>query len=135
MNEPLRILVLDDEIEIVNMVKRTLELRGHSVRGETNPALALHALAREMHDLVLLDILMPEANGLSLISEILKLQPKTAIVVISALIDPHLAALATQEGGTACLAKPINWTELDRVVQSVQRQESRFTPKPGVFSK
>ena len=132
MNEPLKILVLDDETEIVNLVKRWLEARGHSVRGETNPILALRALARETYDLVLLDILMPKANGLSLISEILKLQPKMAIVVVSALVDPHLAAVATQEGGMTCLAKPVNWTDLDRVVQSVQRQNRCSTPMLSV---
>ena len=122
--EPLKILVLDDETEIVNLVKRLLKLRGHSVRGETDPDLALRALAQETYDVVLLDLLMPKANGLSLISEILKLQPKTAIVVVSALVDPHLAAVATQEGGMACLAKPINWTDLERIVQSVQHQRT-----------
>lgn len=98
------------------------------MRGETNATLALRALAKQNYDLVLLDILMPKANGLSLISEIVKVHPKTAIVVVSALVDPHLAAVATQEGGTTCLAKPINWTDLDRVVQSVQRQKRCSMP-------
>ena len=128
MNEPLKILVLDDETEIVNLVRRWLEARGHSVRGETNAMLALRALAKETYDLVLLDIVMPKANGLSMISEILKVQPQTSIVVVSALVDPDLAAVATKEGGMTCLAKPINWTDLDRVVQSVQRQNRCSTP-------
>lgn len=128
IDEPLNILVLDDETEIVSLVKRRLELRGHFVRGEMNPTLALCALAQETYDLVLLDLLMPKANGLSLISEILKLQPWTAIVVVSAIVDPHLAAVATKEGSTACLAKPINWTDLDRIVQSVQRHKYCSAP-------
>ncbi len=128
MNEPLKILVLDDEPEIVAMIKQLLELRGHSVRGETNPALAIRALVREAYDLVLLDILMPTANGLSLIADIRKMHPETAIVIVSALIDPHLAVVAAQEGGTSCLAKPINWTELERVVESVQLQQRCSKP-------
>ncbi len=123
MNEPLKILILDDEAGIVGMIEEALQSRGHHVRGETNPALALRALVRENFDLVLLDILMPQANGLSLISDIRKLQPGAAVVIVSALIDPHLAAVAAQEGSTMCLTKPIDWAHLDRVIQSVQPQQ------------
>ena len=129
MIESLNILILDDEREIVELLKQWLEARGHWVKGETNPILALRALTRTPYDLVLLDLLMPNANGLRLISEILSLQPNAAVVIVSAIVDPHLAVVAIQEGGVMCLEKPVNVTDLDRVLQFIQQRKALLIPK------
>jgi len=121
VNKRLSVLVIDDEEGIVEFLKQWLEAQGHRVTGETNPRLALRKIAINAYDVVLLDLIMPDANGLSMISEIRRLRPEAAVIVISAIVDARLAVVAMKEGGMDCLPKPINLPDLERTLKSIQR--------------
>lgn len=71
-------------------------------------------------DVILLDLLMPDANGLSLISQLRALKPNTKVIIISAIDDPKIAAAAVREGATFYLAKPIDFDELEQILTELE---------------
>src|SRR5262245_6066684 len=71
-------------------------------------------------DVILLDLMMPDANGLSLISQLLAWKPQTKVIIISAIDDPKIAAAAVREGASFYLAKPIDFDELERILAELE---------------
>ena len=72
----LRILVIDDEREIVESIQRLL--RGHDVEAAISPLHALGLVGDRPYDVILCDVLMPEMNGMELHAEIAKVHPDVA---------------------------------------------------------
>ena len=80
------ILVIDDEFDIVNPIKRSLQKQGFDVYGYTDPLLAFEHFKNNPNsiDLILCDIRMPQMNGYELVRRIKTLQPKVRIILMSA---------------------------------------------------
>jgi DNA-binding NtrC family response regulator len=87
LQERRSILLVDDEQDIVNSVKRWLEADGFSVYGFTNPLQALEHFQNNSNeiDLVLSDIRMRKLDGYELVKKIKTIQPETKVVLMSAL--------------------------------------------------
>jgi DNA-binding response OmpR family regulator len=80
------ILVIDDEIDIVNPIKYSLQKQGFNVYGFTDPLLAFEHFKNNSNniDLILCDIRMPQMNGYELVRKIKTLQPKVRVILMSA---------------------------------------------------
>lgn len=114
--DALSILIVDDQPEIVEILKHWLCRRGHRVHGLTDPALISDALRGDHYDVLLLDIVMPQANGLSLVSTVRSISPRTRTIVMSGLADEDIAVTAIREGADDVLSKPI---DMDRLMQAL----------------
>ena len=81
-----RIMVVDDEADIVEIMRKFLGKLGYSVSGFTNPLVALEQfeLETKKYRLVISDIRMPAMNGYELVKKIQKLQPETKVLLMSA---------------------------------------------------
>lgn len=82
-----KILIVDDEIELKNVLAETLAAHSHEVRGCTSGLEALEVLRAESFDLLISDLMMPEIGGLALI--------KAALA-----IDSHLVTIIMTGQGT-----------------------------------
>jgi DNA-binding response OmpR family regulator len=80
------ILVIDDEFDIVNPIKHSLQRQGFNAYGFTDPLLALEHFKNNSNsiDLILCDIRMPQMNGYELVRKIKTLQPKVRVILMSA---------------------------------------------------
>jgi CheY-like chemotaxis protein len=80
------ILVIDDEFEIVNPIKLSLQRQGITTYGFTDPLLALEHFKNNSNNinLILCDIRMPRMNGFELVRRIKALQPKVIVILMSA---------------------------------------------------
>jgi response regulator RpfG family c-di-GMP phosphodiesterase len=109
------ILLVDDELDIVNSVKRWLKADGFNVHGFTNPMQALEyfQINYDKIDLVLSDIRMPGMNGYELVKKIKAIRPETKVIFMTALETDH------QE-----LSKELPTIRIDR-----------FISKPGSLEK
>jgi PAS domain S-box-containing protein len=103
-----RILYLDDEASLVNLAARLLARVGYEVEGFTRPSEALAAFAADPHrfDMVVSDMNMPTATGLSVAAEILRQRPEVPVALISGFVTDELAARADALGVRAVLYKP-----------------------------
>ncbi len=105
----MRILVVDDNDDIRQMLRLLLEQEGHEIREAANGKLALKLLAQEAVDLIVTDIIMPEMEGIDLIMAIRSVKPDAKIIAISGggRIDPRLCLnMAGKLGADRVLQKP-----------------------------
>ena len=117
-NSPLRILVVDDELLIRWSIAETLKEHGHGVVEAENGAAALRALqtASPAVDVVLLDFRLPDANNLSLLTQIHRIAPRTPVILMTAFGTPELVADALELGAYGVMYKPFDMNELEAVV-------------------
>lgn len=113
-----RILVVDDEADIRDLVQEILTDEGYTVTAVANAAQARAACAQQMPDLVLLDIWMPDTDGISLLREWHMTQSMTApVVMMSGHGTVETAIEATRLGATDYVEKPLSLAKLLRTVQ------------------
>lgn len=131
-----KILVVDDESDILSLVKLILETEGYGAITASSGDRALDLTQREVPDLVVLDLLMPGKSGLE-VCRILKGQARTKqvpIVVLSALGRDVDMKLTKDAGADAHLTKPFTRTELLGEVRRCLREARtwKFSKQLGV---
>ena len=127
-----RILVIDDEAEVRDGIKRVLDRAGFAVRAIDNATDAMLELKRLAADVVITDIIMPKVNGVDAIERIVREFPMVRIVAISGggnfdvtgyqpadMITSTYLAAAKRAGAHCILTKPFESRELIEAVNQV----------------
>ena len=125
------IMVIDDEIEILDMLKRFFELEGYHVITATGGKEALQKLAKQP-DLILLDINMPDIDGLSLCKSIRDFV-SCPILFLTANIEDSDKIKGFGAGGDDYIVKPFSIDELGARVSAHLRRENRSKIKSRVL--
>ena len=105
-----------------------LSARGHAVFGITGGADVTSWVQKHNCDLLLLDVSLPDVNGLNKISEVLSRSPKTKVIVMSGLHKETWAETALRNGAFDCIEKPIELDKLQRLVDQTAAM-TKTTPK------
>ena len=84
LNEHFRILLVDDEADILHVVKRGLEVNGFVVDAYDSPQEAINSFKPNLYDLAILDIRMPGLNGFALYRQMKKLESSLMVCFLSA---------------------------------------------------
>jgi DNA-binding NtrC family response regulator len=122
-----RILVVDDEADIRDLVQEILSEEGYAVDVAANAAEARAACARQAPDLVLLDIWMPDTDGISLLREWQQTQSLAApVVMMSGHGTVETAVEATRLGAVDYVEKPLSLAKLLRTVTSALEEGGRL---------
>src|SRR5512137_333325 len=135
-----RILVVDDENDIRELVREILSEEGYTVETAGNAAEARAACALQAPDLVLLDIWMPDTDGISLLREWQQSQAITSpVVMMSGHGTVDTAVEATRLGAVDYVEKPLSLAKLLRTVQSAldegkRRQRATRTLVPPLIA-
>ena len=111
-----RILVVDDEIVICDVLKEFLTLKGHEVYTALNGQAAIAKVKRERPHIVLLDILMPGMRGLKVLQEIKRLDPRIAVIMITGFMNNDLVKEAIALGAYDYITKPVDFEYLESVL-------------------
>lgn len=121
------ILVVDDDAKILRLVRTYLERAGHRVVEASDGRAALAAIALQAPALVVLDVMLPEVDGLAVLRAVRRTD-QTPVIILSArgLVDDRIAGLAA--GADDYLPKPFSPAEL---VLRVQRILERSTAAAG----
>ncbi len=107
------ILIADDNSDLRMLLK--LMLTGHKVLEAGNGQIALEIFKEYKPDLVLMDILMPEMDGIEATREIMRYDPKAKIIAITAYSNQAQSVLAA--GARQVVAKPIRRKELLKLIR------------------
>jgi two-component system, OmpR family, response regulator len=107
-----RILVIEDEPRILAFVTRGLEAEGFTVDGAGNGKVGLSRAVETAYDLVVLDLLLPELDGLSVLRELQRRQPALPVVIVSARSDLQTKLRGFGLGASDYLSKPFSFDEL-----------------------
>jgi DNA-binding NtrC family response regulator len=119
-----RILVVDDEPEMVENLTRLLRRAGYRLLGTTDAERALALLESERPDLLLTDLKMPGIDGLELIRRARELDPTLPVIVITAFASIDSAVAAIKAGAFDYLPKTFSLDELTVVVERALRQRA-----------
>ena len=106
------LLVVDDEIEITRMLKETLEDEGFAVQTLSDGGKVIQQVGALVPDLVLLDIFMPNNNGLELLVQIKAHYPTQKVIMISGYGTISIALEAIKKGAIDFIEKPLNLDDL-----------------------
>jgi two-component system KDP operon response regulator KdpE len=106
-----RVLVVDDDPAILRAVKRALEARGYAVSGVATAARVLPAVRDSRPAVVLLDLVLPDGDGIQLCRQ-LRRESALPIIVLSAIGDDRKKVQALDEGADDYLTKPFSMEEL-----------------------
>ena len=112
------ILIIDDERNIRRTLDMILSGEGYQVFSCASEQAGLDIIKRERIHLVLLDIVMPEINGLDLLPKLLKVRPNLAVIMISGHGSVQNAVLAIKRGAYDFLEKPL---DRDKVLLAISR--------------
>lgn len=103
-----KIAVVDDENEILSMIKRFLGRSGkYNVITYSNPVTAVSSID-ESYDLVLMDIMMPQMNGLEALEKIMESNPNQKVIMMTAYSTLDKVLKSHKEGATHYLMKPFD---------------------------
>lgn len=118
-----RILVVDDEEDIRNLLSDRLQMYGYEVFTASYGAEALEKVDEMSPELVLLDILLPDINGIEVLSRIKREHPETLVIMITAYGSVQRAVEAMKQGAYDFIEKPFN-PDLIRIKvgKAVERQ-------------
>lgn len=121
-----RILVVDDEPASVEILKRYLGAKGHTVAGAGSAEEAVQVLARETFDFVLLDVVLPGKTGLQALAELKRLT-KAPIHVMSGQSDDESRKDALVLGADGFFGKPL---DLAAILAAVDAPPAAEEPLP-----
>jgi DNA-binding NtrC family response regulator len=107
-----RILIVDDDPEVVEVLRRFLENAAYLVEVATNGEDAVAALTMERPDLVLLDLTMPGMNGVEVLKHVDRSIP---VMIVSGNTD-SMPAEALKLGAFAYIPKPVDFTYVEQLV-------------------
>ncbi len=107
-----RVLVVDDEPVVVNSIRRTLARKSFKVTEAFSGVEALSRIMTENFDMVLLDMRLPDANGLDLVSDIKRRKPNLRVVIVTGYASIDTAVEAIKLGANDYMAKPFTPDEL-----------------------
>jgi len=117
-----RVLLVDDEATVLELLKTVLELDEHEVTTARDGNAALAAMANASFDVIVTDIVMPDREGIGLIMEIQKLKPNIPIIAMSGggrgSVTDYLE-MAALLGARRTLSKPFSTQELLDAVRDV----------------
>jgi DNA-binding NtrC family response regulator len=121
--ESMKILVVDDEAPIREMIKKGLsQMGGYSVEVAQNGKEAIEKLEKDIFDLVLTDIKMPEMDGLELLKNIKGTRPEMMVILMTAYGSIETAVEAMRIGANDYITKPINFDDLLIHISKVQKE-------------
>lgn len=112
-----RLLVVDDDLVLQNSVKETLQYHNFLVDTANNGREALDAVLKEKYDLVVMDVNMPEMDGIQALQEIKKVDPSIIVLILTAYSNISDAVKVVKEGAYNYLEKPISSENLVSLIK------------------
>jgi two-component system cell cycle response regulator len=114
---PDRVLIVDDEENVLDVISCRLEMEGHQCAVAGNSEDALRALDQEEFSVLLIDIRLPGMDGIELARRVKSKRPDTSVIMLTAFTDVGTAVGALRVGADDYITKPFN---LDEVAISVE---------------
>jgi DNA-binding NtrC family response regulator len=116
-DKPARILIVDDEYSVRDSLERWFRKEGYDVTAVPSAAEALKAMQDRTFHVALVDIKMPGMDGMELQERIHRIDPQTAVIMITAFASVDTAVRALKQGALDYLTKPIDPDELSHLVR------------------
>lgn len=121
-----RVLIVDDEERFRTTLSKLLKVKGLGVAAVGSGKEAIEELGRAAYDVVLLDVKMPEMNGVEVLAEIKKENPQIEVIMLTGHASVDVAIEIMRLGGYEYLLKPCPTDDLmDKIEAAFERKQAR----------
>ncbi len=128
--EQVRVLVVDDEESVRNLLQRILEGAGYQVTTAANGKEALYKVSLGETELVLLDVKMPEMSGIEVLSKLTVDSPDICAIMVTSVVDTETAIEAMKLGAYDYILKPFDRDDvLQKVLGAIGRWKRQLQEK------
>ena len=128
-----KILVVDDNVQIVEVLNDFFALNSCQVHTAYTGSEALDVLAKEDIEVVILDVKLPDINGVNLLDTIKENKPSTSVIMATGYYDPKFVIDAMKKGASDFLIKPFELDKLMLIMMRVLRERKLFVEKEAIL--
>ena len=121
----MKILIIEDEPSLRELIQRSLEKERYVVEAAADFQSGLRKIEDYDYDCVLLDIMLPDGNGLNLLEQLKKMRKRENVIIISAKDSLDDKVLGLELGADDSLPKPFHLADLNARIKSVIRRQRR----------
>ncbi len=130
----MKILIIEDEAELLTTAKKYLHAEGHVCEGASTFREGFERIIMYQYDCVVADIGLPDGNGIKLVEKLKSTSPDTGIIIISARNSLQDKVLGLDVGADDYLTKPFHLSELNARIKSILRRRKFHGSKEIVFN-
>jgi two-component system, NtrC family, response regulator PilR len=117
ISNEVKILIIDDDVKMLELLKKVLTKRGFVVETSSKPREAIEKFQGDGFDIVVTDINMPEINGLEILKQIKSLSPDVIVIMITAFATVSSAVESMKLGAYDYIVKPFNMEEFALIIE------------------
>ena len=129
MLEGKKVLLVDDSVDVIEILSDFLAMNGCKVHQASTGRMATEILNKEEIEIVLLDVKLPDVNGIALLDTIKVKNPTTAVIMITGHHDPDFVVEAMRKGASDFLMKPFEFDKLMLSMMRVLRERELLVEK------
>ncbi|MDR2018586.1 MAG: response regulator [Syntrophobacterales bacterium] len=133
MIEGSKVLLVDDSEEVIEILSDFLQMNDCEVRVAYTGRMAIDIFDREEFDIVILDVKLPDTNGLSLLDTIKVKNPTVAVIMITGHHEPDFIVEAMKKGASDFLMKPFECDKLMLSMMRVLRERELLIEKDSIL--
>ncbi|MFP9112453.1 response regulator transcription factor [Flavobacterium sp. RHBU_3] len=126
----MKILLVEDEPQLLSVVRKGLSESNHDVSAALDGATALQMLKTNTYDVVVLDVMLPDINGIEICRRLRAEGNNVPILMLTALNSSDNIVMGLNSGADDYMAKPFKFTELEARINALARRASQ-EPKPA----
>lgn len=119
----LKVLVVDDKRIVGDFFNLVLGCRGHQIKITQQGKEALDLILQESFDIVFVDIVMPQQDGIKILKEIKRISPQLPVVMMSGFSIDEKCEQSLQLGALSFLKKPIELEDVRRIIKEATGKE------------
>lgn len=116
-NKPTKVLIADDEVEFASTLMTRLQLRDFSVEAVNSGKATLEAIAKDLPDVVLLDLKMPDLDGLEVLARIRQDHPELTVFILTGHGSFEAGKEGMKLGANDYIMKPV---DLNRLIKKME---------------
>ena len=131
-SKSIRVLLVDDEVEFMETLVKRMRKRNLDVQGVKSGPEALAFLEDETVDVVILDVKMPEMNGIEVLKRIKDLYPLTEVIMLTGHASIEMAMKGMDSGAYDYLMKPMDLDELLYKIEDAYAHKALQMEKQGL---
>jgi len=118
----LKILIVDDDKNLLSVLKTILAEENHDVLTSSDGQTAIDLFRKSKFDLVITDLMMPGTNGLEVLREVRKMDPDILVILITGFASLETAVQAIREGAYDYITKPFKLDEIKIIVNNAREK-------------
>ena len=129
----MKIFLVEDDIDIINFLKKSLEAEGYEVDYENDGKKALDHIKKNNPDLIILDLILPGMGGEEIMRELRMMKISTPVIILTAISKSEQRVRMLDLGADDYLCKPFSIVELIARIKSVLRRSGKVENDPEII--